>query len=93
MTNVNLRTGTAAPEKPADNSNQTDINVSLPRLMTQRDLAEYLGKSTAWCERARWAGEGPKFVKLGRNVRYRADDVLDWVNANIHQSTAEEAEV
>lgn len=55
---------------------------ALPRLMNQRDLAGYLGKSTAWCERARWAGEGPRFVKLGRHVRYRAEDVLAWIDAN-----------
>ncbi|WP_370212574.1 helix-turn-helix transcriptional regulator [Alloalcanivorax venustensis] len=51
--------------------------------MNQRDLALYLGKSTAWCERARWAGEGPSFVKLGRHVRYRAEDVLEWVDSHL----------
>ena len=56
--------------------------VTLPRLMNQRDLAQYIGKSTAWCERARWAGEGPHFIKLGRHVRYRADDVMAWLEAN-----------
>lgn len=64
--------------------------VTLPRLMTQKDLAQYLGKSTAWCERARWAGDGPQFVKLGRNVRYKADDVIAWVNSNMRQSTSEQ---
>lgn len=53
--------------------------VTLPRLMSQKDLAAYLGKSTAWCERARWAGEGPRFIKLGRHVRYKVDDVLAWL--------------
>jgi len=61
--------------------------VALPRLMNQRDLALYLGKSTAWCERARWAGEGPSFVKLGRHVRYRADDVMAWIDANLCSTT------
>lgn len=55
------------------------IAVSLPRLMDQNELADYLGKSTAWCERARWAGDGPRFIKLGRHVRYRAEDVLAWI--------------
>lgn len=65
--------------------------VSLPRLMSQKDLAAYLGKSIAWCERARWTGDGPVFVKLGRNVRYRAADVLAWIDANARTSTTEEA--
>lgn len=55
--------------------------VTLPRLMSQKDLASYLGKSTAWCERARWAGTGPRFIRLGRHVRYRVDDVLAWVES------------
>ncbi|QTP55429.1 helix-turn-helix domain-containing protein [Billgrantia sulfidoxydans] len=59
----------------------------LPKLMNQRELANYLGKSTAWCERARWAGEGPRFIKLGRHVRYRADDVLEWLEENARTST------
>ncbi|WP_422822356.1 helix-turn-helix transcriptional regulator [Vreelandella glaciei] len=62
--------------------------VILPRLMNQRDLAAYLGKSTAWCERARWAGEGPRFIKLGRHVRYRADDVLAWIDESTRTSTS-----
>ena len=65
--------------------------VSLPNLMTQKALAEYIGKSQAWCERARWAGEPPKFIKLGRNVRYRAEDVLAWIESNVHSSTSEVA--
>lgn len=60
---------------------------ALPRLMTQRDLAAYLCKSTAWCERARWIGDGPRFVKLGRHVRYRAEDVMAWIEANSRTST------
>jgi predicted DNA-binding transcriptional regulator AlpA len=53
---------------------------TLPQLWNQKQLAEYLGKSTAWCERARWAGDGPKFIKLGRHVRYRVEDVHAWID-------------
>lgn len=69
---------------------QTQQLTALPTLMTQRDLAAYLGKSTAWAERARWAGNGPKFIKLGRHVRYRASDVLDWIEENARTSTTAE---
>jgi predicted DNA-binding transcriptional regulator AlpA len=61
-------------------TNPPEASVVLPRLMDQKELAAYLGKSTAWCERARWAGEGPKFIKLGRHVRYRVSDVLAWLD-------------
>lgn len=61
--------------------------VQLPLLMTEQDLAKYVSKSIYWCQRARWDGSGPKFVKLGRHVRYRAQDVLEWVNAGERTST------
>ncbi|MGF2734829.1 helix-turn-helix transcriptional regulator [Marinobacter sp. DUT-1] len=63
--------------------------VTLPRLLTQKELAEYLNKSTAWCERARWAGDGPRFIKLGRHVRYRAEDVLAWIEENSRTCSGE----
>jgi predicted DNA-binding transcriptional regulator AlpA len=61
----------------------------LPILLTQIDLAEYLSKSTAWCERARWSGTGPKYIKLGRHVRYKAADVLEWIEENSKSSTSD----
>jgi len=62
---------------------------NIQSLWTQKQLAGYLGKSTAWCERARWEGKGPKYVKLGRNVRYRYDDVIEWINSSVMQSTSD----
>jgi len=73
------------PVTPAENS------VTMPRLWDQKTLAAYLGKSTAWCERARWAGEGPRFIKLGRHVRYRADDVMAWIEENARTCSGQEA--
>jgi predicted DNA-binding transcriptional regulator AlpA len=58
-------------------------------LMDQRELCSYIGKSTAWAERARWTGEGPKFIKIGRHVRYRAIDIAEWIESNAHQSTTD----
>jgi predicted DNA-binding transcriptional regulator AlpA len=72
--------------------NTISNEVTLPHLLTQIDLAEYLSKSTAWCERARWAGDGPKFIKLGRHVRYKASDVFDWIESNSKESTSDGAE-
>ncbi|WP_236040705.1 helix-turn-helix transcriptional regulator [Marinobacter nauticus] len=68
-----------------------ESTVTMPRLWDQKTLAVYLGKSTAWCERARWAGEGPRFIKLGRHVRYRAEDVLDWIDSHASASKMEGA--
>ncbi|MEX1313828.1 MAG: hypothetical protein AB1Z38_06615 [Desulfotignum sp.] len=59
--------------------------VTLPYLMDQKTVADYVGKSTAWFERARMLGQGPRFVKLGRHVRYRAEDILEWVENGLSQ--------
>ena len=75
----------ATPLKPEISEHNS---VTVPRLMTQRDLAHYLGKSTAWCERARWAGEGPRFIKLGRHVRYKVEDVMAWIEENARTCTS-----
>lgn len=71
--------------------NQLDAQhtVALPRLMDQRELCAYIGKSTSWAERARWSGDGPKFIKIGRHVRYRVTDVLAWIESNSHQNTTD----
>ncbi|WP_246166883.1 helix-turn-helix transcriptional regulator [Marinobacter salinexigens] len=68
-----------------------ESTVTMPRLWDQKTLAAYLGKSTAWCERARWAGEGPRFIKLGRHVRYRAEDVLEWIDSHASAQNMEGA--
>lgn len=70
-----------------------NTTIEMPILWDQKQVAEYLGKSIAWCERSRWDGSGPKFVKVGRSVRYRAEDVFAWLDANARTSTstAEEA--
>lgn len=79
----------AGIEKDTELNSSSEL-CALPRLMTQKDLAVYLHKSQAWCERARWAGDGPRFVKLGRHVRYRADDILAWIEENARTSTTAE---
>ena len=64
---------------------------NLPPLFGQDVLAEALGKTESWCEKARWKGTGPKFKKLDGSVRYSRNDVLDWVNGNTYESTTQAA--
>lgn len=71
----------------SNNEKQLELTKSLPTLMDQRTLASYLSKSPSWCERARWDGSGPKFIKCGKAVRYRASDVLDWIESHVCNST------
>ena len=41
--------------------------------------------------KARTFGNGPKFLKVGRRVFYRTDDVREWLEANICASTSDYA--
>lgn len=56
---------------------------TLPALLTQKQAAEYLSKSPKWFERDRWVGPTIPFVKIGRSVRYRAVDLLKYVECNM----------
>lgn len=63
-------------------------------LFPQPILPAITGMSAAFFERARWSGEGgPRYIKLGRLVRYKKKDVLAWLEKNpAVTSTTEAAE-
>jgi excisionase family DNA binding protein len=44
-------------------------------LLTQREAATLLHLSERTLERLRVSGTGPKFIRLGRSVRYRLTDI------------------
>lgn len=60
-------------------------------LFPQFTLTAITGLSGAYFERARWAGFGPKFIKLGRLVRYRKSHVLAWLNQHPTVASTTEA--
>lgn len=62
-------------------------------LMTPSDLSEYLGVPTGTLANWRYQGRGPAFVRLGRHVRYRAEDVLDWISGQVSDATSRSGEV
>lgn len=57
-----------------------DLHRDPERLLTQLELARVLAKSEAWLERHRWAQTGPRFVKIGRTPKYRARDVIEYLD-------------
>ena len=46
-----------------------------PPYLTQVELAVRWRISPRTLERWRWAGEGPRFIKIGGLVRYRLEDI------------------
>lgn len=47
--------------------------------LTQKEVAAILRRSTAWCERVRWCGGGPPFVKIGGRILYPTQSFWQWV--------------
>jgi len=52
------------------------------RALTEREVAELLGLSVATLRAWRHRGKGPRFLRLGRSVRYLPADLADFVRAS-----------
>lgn len=59
----------------------------LPELMDEKELCGYLGKSIAWAQRARFEGNGPRYVKAGRKPLYPVEFVNDWLMKSARDNT------
>lgn len=63
---------------------------SAPRVaLTTREAAQYLGLAVSTLNKWRCHGGGPEFLKLGRAVRYRQDDLDRFLETRMFRSTAE----
>lgn len=51
----------------------------LPEMITRKQLAEYLGMTEPALSMMVSRRQGPKFIRLGRTIRYRREDVLAWL--------------
>lgn len=58
-------------------------------ILTVNDAADILRLNVRTLERWRQTGEGPRYVKMGRRVGYRRNDLEDWLEANVTTSTSE----
>lgn len=56
----------------------------LDRLLTQQEVVEWTGLSSAYFEQARHRGNSElSYIKIGRAVRYRMSDVQRWIESNV----------
>jgi predicted DNA-binding transcriptional regulator AlpA len=63
----------------------------LCRLMSASQLAEFLGVSLSWVNKAHVYGNGPKATRIGRRRLYDPLDVESWLATRKQQSTSEPA--
>lgn len=59
----------------------------MDELLTPEQVAEWFQTSTRSLANDRYLGKGPRFIKLGKLVRYRRSDVLAHLDENVHTRT------
>ena len=59
------------------------------QLLTEIEAAQLRRQSVRTLQAERLRGDGCCFVKIGRSVRYRLRDVLEFIESNVRASTTE----
>lgn len=64
--------------------------IQADRLLSRDEVQELFGfPSKRFLELAAHKGDGPPMIRIGRVVRYRLGDILDWIDAHRVRSTSE----
>ena len=58
----------------------TSTRSELPELLSLKDLAEYLGYPPSTIHYWRLRGRGPRGFRVGKQLRFRAEDVRAWLD-------------
>ncbi len=64
-----------------------ESKLSFEALFDERVAADLLNVKTKTLQAWRVRGHGPKFVKLGRAVRYRPGDLQEYVRSHLRMAT------
>jgi len=62
---------------------------NLNELLTAAEYAKHRRCSVRTIERERTKGDGCRYIKLGRSVRYRLRDIFEFIEDRARQSTSE----
>lgn len=60
------------------------------RTLNTVEAARFLGVSKSWMNKARCAGDGPPFIRLGGRVGYIPADLEKWRAKHRHTSTSDD---
>lgn len=58
-----------------------------------KQAADYLGLAKSTLDHYRTAGNGPRFIKLGRKVVYDSADLDRWLNEHKRSSTSDQPQL
>ena len=57
--------------------------------LNEKQAAAEYGVSTAWFQRKRWDGTGPRYLKIGRAVRYPRQELERFFGERLRASTSD----
>jgi len=57
--------------------------------LTTPQAAAYLGRKTRTLDDWRQTGFGPRFIKMGRRVLYRMQDLAEFIDSRLRTNTGE----
>jgi predicted DNA-binding transcriptional regulator AlpA len=81
--------GAAIPPHIDSNQGATPVEVAMsprspvitpPNLRTTEEVAETLRVAPVTLKTWRAQGRGPNYIRVGRQVRYRDDDIAQWLD-------------
>jgi len=58
-------------------------------LLYPKEAAKLLSVSISWLAKSRLTGTGPRFVKIGRSVRYSESSLREYIKSRMKGSTSE----
>ena len=64
-------------------------SLEIDRLLHEAEAAEILSVKVSTLRRWRWAGEGPRFLKIGAAVRYDPQELKDYLAGRVRSSTSD----
>ncbi len=57
-------------------------------LFSNDEAADFLGVSPTTLPRWRWSNVGPNFIRLGRTIKYRREDLQAFIDGNLVKTKA-----
>jgi len=61
----------------------------MQKLLNEKQVSELTGRAVTTLQKDRLKGTGLRWVRLGRLVRYRPEDVEAWIKDNLRHSTSD----
>ena len=80
---------TRPPQTKGGNVTVSPKAGTIEPLLPPREAAKILNVSTSWLAKSRLSGEGPRFVKIGRAVRYLESSLREYIKGRTRSSTSE----